>query len=525
MKKIELLVIGGGPAGMQTAIEASKYGVSVMLIDKYDKLGGQLFKQIHRFFGSKRHYAGYRGYEISEKLAHEIEKQNIDVSLNTIAYWIYNKEIGVEINHRYTNLIKAKKIVLATGAYENPLAFQGWTLPGVMSAGAAQTMVNFYRVSVGKKVLVVGSGNVGLISAYSLLQSGANVTAILEAQTHIGGYHVHAYKLRRVGIPIYTSYTIKEAIGKDRVEKTIIHKLDENLLPIPGTEKELEVDTICIAIGLSPLAKLAWMAGCRFKYIPSLGGYIPLHNEYMETTLPGIYIAGDISGIEEASTAMEEGKLTGLSVAKSLGYISHQEAENEREVIEASLLSLRSNNFSKFKKNSLKMMSGDGSGLKICGIPSEEELDSCPGIPKLNKIKNKRVAIIECFEKIPCNLCEDICPTNAIKIGEPITNLPYIDPEKCIGCGFCVPKCPGLVIFLLDTSHPQFDILSLPYEFLPLPNVGDEVLATNRSGKEVSEAKVVEVSDYPLNDGTKIITIKVPKGLGMTVRSFLKKGV
>jgi thioredoxin reductase len=244
--------------------------------------------------------------------------------LNSVAWGVFEgNNLALNVNNR-SELLHFKRLILALGATENALTFPGWTLPGVMGAGAAQTLVNVQRVLPGKKVLMVGAGNVGLIVTYQLLQAGAEVVAIVEGLPRIGGYGVHASKVRRAGVPILTGHTILSANGEESVESATIAKLDDKWKPIPGTEQVLDVDTVCLAVGLTPMAELAWMAGCDFTYVPSLGGHMPLHDENMETTVPGIYVAGDIAGIEEASTAMEEGRLAGLAAAESLGYISEQ---------------------------------------------------------------------------------------------------------------------------------------------------------------------------------------------------------
>jgi thioredoxin reductase len=176
---------------------------------------------------------------------------------------------------------------------------------------------------------MVGAGNVGLIVSYQLLQAGAEVVAVIEGLPRIGGYGVHASKIRRAGVPILASHTILHADGVDCVSSATIARVDEEWRPIPGTEQTLEVDTVCLAVGLSPMSELAWMAGCQFTYVPSLGGHIPLHDENMETTVPGIYVAGDIAGVEEASTAMEEGRVAGLAAAEALGYVSEEIGQRE----------------------------------------------------------------------------------------------------------------------------------------------------------------------------------------------------
>ncbi|MBC7234096.1 MAG: FAD-dependent oxidoreductase [Chloroflexi bacterium] len=356
MRETEFAIVGAGPAGLSAAIEAARAGVQVTLIDENDKPGGQLFKQIHKFFGSKEHYAGVRGIDIGVQLLHEVETCGVEVMLNAVVWGIFaDHTLGIIHDHKNLHL-KAKKILLATGASENALAFPGWTLPGVMGAGAIQTLVNIHRVLPGRRVLMVGSGNVGLIVSYQLLQAGAEVVAVLEAMPKIGGYGVHASKLRRHGVPILTSTTIKEARGKGKVEEAITIGLDEHWREIPGTEKAYQVDVICLALGLTPLSELAWMAGCQFDYIPQLGGHIPVHDANMETTVNGIYVAGDVSGIEEASTAMEEGKLAGIAVAEALGYLSAAEAACKKEVVLRRLDELRSGPFGGVRKQAKEQL-------------------------------------------------------------------------------------------------------------------------------------------------------------------------
>ena len=345
MRGTEFAIVGAGPAGLSAAIEAARAGVQVMLIDENEKPGGQLFKQIHKFFGSKEHYAGIRGIDIGAQLLSEVEACGVEVMLDSVVWGGFaDHTLGI-IRDQKNLQLKAKKILLATGAAENALAFPGWTLPGVMGAGAIQTLVNVQRVLPGRRVLMVGSGNVGLIVSYQLLQAGAEVVAVLEAVPKVGGYGVHASKLRRHGVPILTSTTIKEARGKERVEKAISIGLDHDWREIPGTEREYEADVICLALGLTPLSELAWMAGCQFEYIPQLGGHVPVHDSNMETTVRGIYVAGDVSGIEEASTAMEEGKLAGIAVAEALGYLSAEEAASRKGAVLRRLDELRSGPF------------------------------------------------------------------------------------------------------------------------------------------------------------------------------------
>lgn len=345
MRKVEFAVVGGGPAGLSAAIAAAKSGVEAVVLDENERPGGQLFKQIHKFFGSREHGAGTRGMDIGRQLLEDAEKFKVEVWSNAVVWGIFGgPQLGINYQQKVSKL-EAKKVLLATGAYENSLAFAGWTLPGVMGAGAAQTMINIHRVLPGRRVLMVGAGNVGLIIAYQILQAGAQVLAVVEALPYIGGYGVHASKLRKCGVPILTNHTIKEAVGEDRVERAVVAEVDSNLKIKAGTEKSLDVDTIHLAVGLTPMAELAWLAGCQFSHIPELGGQVPLHDEDMLTTVDGIYVAGDLTGIEEAHTATEEGKLAGIAVSESLGYLGNQEALLLKQEVRADLKALRKGPF------------------------------------------------------------------------------------------------------------------------------------------------------------------------------------
>lgn len=344
-------VVGAGPAGLSAALEIAKAGGKVMVFDENDRPGGQLFKQIHKFFGSSHHGAGVRGFRLGEQLLSECIANGVEIFLDTVVYGLFpDNRLGI-VREDICHTVNADKILVAAGATERSLAFPGWTLPGVMGAGAAQTMININRVLPGKKFLMVGSGNVGLIVSYQILQAGGEVAGIIEARPNIGGYEVHVGKIQRKGVPIFTSYTVKEARGNGQVEEGVIIRVGPGFEPIEGTEISLSVDTICLAVGLNPSVELLKMGDCKLEYIPPLGGFVPLHNENMETTVPGIYVAGDVSGIEEASTAMEEGRLAGVSMAYSLGLISHDMEEKAKSEINRRICALRSGPHGKLRRD------------------------------------------------------------------------------------------------------------------------------------------------------------------------------
>ena len=523
MKRYELIVIGAGPAGLSAAIEGAKAGMKVIVFDENARPGGQLFKQIHKFFGSKEHKAKIRGFRIGQELLEEAEKLGVEVCLNAIVMGIFDcMEITVmkdgEVHH-----YKGDNIIVATGARENMVPFKGWTLPGVIGAGAAQTMMNLHGVQPGTKVLMVGSGNVGLVVSFQLMQAGIEVAAIIDAAPRVGGYGVHASKLTRMGVPFYLSHTVVEAEGEDCVTGVKIAEVDEKFQPIKGTEKHFDVDTICMAVGLSPMSQLTRMAGCEMV---DKGGPVPAVDAYNQTSVPGLFAAGDVAGIEEASSAMIGGRIAGAAAAHRLGYLEDGVFEEKVQKLRSSMDQLHQGMFSPQNRGRTDLK-GTDEGIPLSqsllkkGFISDEEIEKFPGVTHAKGIH----PVIECTQNIPCNPCQDACKFGCIMVGNQITRLPAIDPQKkCTGCGMCVASCSGQAIFLVNEEYaPGYASVTLPYEFLPLPAKGDHGKALGRDGSVLCDAEVLETRTAPIMDGTVLLTMKVPADLSMKARFFKRE--
>ncbi|MDC7291205.1 FAD-dependent oxidoreductase [Blautia schinkii] len=522
MKRYDLIVVGAGPSGLSAAIEAAKCGMEVIVFDENKKPGGQLFKQIHKFFGSKEHKAKIRGFRIGQDLLREADSLGVHVQLDATVMGMYmDKEITVRIGDGIQHY-KGDSIIIATGASENMVTFPGWTLPGVIGAGAAQTMMNLHGIKPGNRVLMLGTGNVGLVVSYQLLQAGCQVAALVDAAPRIGGYGVHASKVSRCGVPFYLSHTIVKAEGNDCVTGVTIAQVDEQFKFIPGTEKHFDVDTICIAVGLSPMSQLLKMAGCKMEDNPRKGGQVPLCDKYGETSLKGVFVAGDVSGIEEASSAMIEGRISGIAAACSLGYITGSRLEEKYQEHHKALNGLRQGMFA--PENRGKILKKTEEGIDISesllqkGYLTADEIEKYPGVTHQKGIH----PVMECSQNIPCNPCQDACPKKCIKIGENITSLPAIDEKaQCVGCGMCVAACSGQAIFLVDEDIGDgFASVTLPYEFLPLPQKGDMGTALDRSGRPCCQAEVLNIKSLPAFDHTNLLTIKVPAEMAMNARFF-----
>jgi len=258
-----------------------------------------------------------RGVDIARELEEQANSSGVEFSIRSSVLSLTRRQNGrfvVDFNRddRLT-VVETPAVIVATGASERMIPFPNNDLPGVYGAGAVQTLVNIYGVRPGSRVLMVGAGNVGLIVSYQLLQADISVAAVVEFMPRIGGYQVHASKLRRCGVPIYTSHSILMAVGSDRVEGAVIAPLGEEGATLEAKARELDVDTICLAVGLSPCAEVLRAAEVPCRMIPELGGFVPLHAPFMATLVDGLYVAGDAAGIGEASTAMVEGKIAAMS--------------------------------------------------------------------------------------------------------------------------------------------------------------------------------------------------------------------
>lgn len=518
-ERCDLIVVGAGPAGLSAAIEAARAGLHPVVFDENARPGGQLFKQIHKFFGSKEHKARVRGFRIGEELLAEAEALGVRVVLNATVIGLYpEKEINVRIGDRVEHY-KGDAVLVATGASENMVMFPGWTLPGVIGAGAAQTMMNLHHIKPGNRVLMLGTGNVGLVVSFQLLQAGCEVVALVDAAPRIGGYGVHAAKVARTGVPFYLSHTIKAVEGNGQVEGVTIAQVDSHFQFIPGTEKHFDVDTVCVAVGLSPMSQLLSQAGCRMLDRP--GGFVPECDETGATSVDGIYVAGDVSGIEEASSAMIEGRMAGITIAGYLGYLTDEQRDTQVRQQEQALLALRKGMFAPENRGKLVERTDEGIPVSMSllehGYVAEDEIGRFPGVTKRSGIH----PVIECTQNIPCNPCQMACVKGCISIGDNITSLPIATDRQCIGCGMCVASCSGQAIFLVNEDVGDgMGTVTMPYEFLPLPAEGEEGAALGRDGREVCRATVVNVRTSKAFDHTSLLTIRVPSDMVMKARFY-----
>ncbi len=461
---VSVLVIGGGPAGLAAAIELGRRGVKTLLLDDKDRLGGKLVLQTHKFFGSvEDSHAGTRGFEIGRLLAAEIERcPAVEVRLQTTAVAVFaDGRVGAVERGRYV-LIRPRHLLVASGARERMLSFPGNTLPGVYGAGAFQTLVNRDLVRCASRVLIVGGGNVGLIAGYHALQAGIEVAALVEALPEVGGYRVHADKLKRLGVPILTRHTIVCAHGEEHVTAATIAEVDERFRIRPSTARTLEVDTVLVAVGLSEVNEFALKA--------------------KQFGIP-VVCAGDAQEIAEASAALFSGKIAGLRIARALGADAGEIPRDWERKLEI-----------------LKSRPGPVTGSRPGAFPA-----------------GAVYPVFHCFQEIPCNPCTAVCPQKGIRTeNDTITGLPYFVPgTECSGCASCVAVCPGLAVTLVDARRDaERPLVVLPYEIRrEKVEVGSLVSVTDAEGAILGRFPVVKVKARKKHPGTLLVSVRLERAL------------
>jgi NADPH-dependent 2,4-dienoyl-CoA reductase/sulfur reductase-like enzyme/Fe-S-cluster-containing hydrogenase component 2 len=469
--RTEVLIIGGGPAGINAAIELGTLGIETLLVDDKNELGGKLTLQTHPFFGSREDcYAGIRGIDIAHIMTSELEKlDSVKVIAGATAVGAFQDgKVGMYRHDGYF-FVEPRITLVACGARERGLAFPGCDLPGVYGAGAFQTLLNRDLIMPTERLFIVGGGNVGLIAGYHAIQAGIKVVGLVEALEKCGGYKVHADKLTRLGVPIFTSHTVVSAEGDGKLERITTAEIDENFKPIEGTARTWEVDTLLVAVGLNPIDEL----------------YYKLTEFGMEC-----YTCGDAAEIAEASAAIFSGKITGREIAQKLGHdVEIPDDWGPKQEV------LRSK-----------------PGAVVDWEPAEEEMKAYP--------------VIRCVEEIPCNPCVDSCSKCSIVIpGDPIMGLPEFSGE-CTGCLKCVAACPALAITLVRPGAGEGEdtsVVVVPYE-LPSEHLdkGTEVITVDFDGNTVGKGNVVRVTKAPGDDKRMLVALEVPSAEAVHISALLE---
>jgi D-hydroxyproline dehydrogenase subunit alpha len=338
----DVAVVGAGPAGLAAAVALAESGLSVTLIDEQAVAGGQYLTR--RTMPARRAGSAERqGYVLRQRVA----QLPVAWTPETLVWHIDRDRTLHLYRGRRTGLLQAQAVVLACGAREQSVPFPGWTLPGVMTVGAAQLLAKRHDRLPGKRVLLAGSGPLLLAAASELVHLGAQVVAVLEASDpsrwlrhstaawgqwdRFGEGLRYLRTLQRRRIPYRFGRAVTAAHGDRRLQSVDIARLSSGGSPIAESTERLEVDTLCISFGLVPNIELAQLAGADLTFDPALGGWTPRLNRLFQTTVPGIFVAGEMAAVAGASLAILTGRLAGLCAAAYVGRLSESRLERELE--------------------------------------------------------------------------------------------------------------------------------------------------------------------------------------------------
>lgn len=470
--RTSVAIIGAGPAGLACREELNKHDIDNIVIDNNDKIGGQFLMQTHQFFffEKEKKFGGMRGFDIAKTLAGD---DHSGIFLNaTVWDLLEGKRIAVKnLENEEIYYVDADFLVVATGAVPFMPTFENDDLPGVYTAAVVQKMMNSEFTLLGKNILTVGAGNIGYLTSYQLMQAGANVKAIIEAQPFEGGFPVQANRVRRLGIPVLTSQILLKAIpNADRTGITGAVVADcKNFEAVPGTEKVISgIDAINICTGLVPDDQLLIKG-----------------NEIFGRQCFG---AGDAIRIGEGTSAVVRGKQVAFEILQELG---------------------EKYDYNEYLAISKEYIDSQQHPVRVIQEPYK---------PTTERMSGKPFVQIDCLYGFACNPCEFACSHGAITKTSTST-VPQIDFEKCIGCMDCVYQCPGLAIF---GYAPNKDWLFLPVEYRVQENA--EVYLVDNYGNKLGTGIVEKVLMKP--NKTNIARVKSMDIHGealLGVRGFIAK--
>ncbi len=392
MESRQLVVVGAGISGTAAAIEAAKAGVQVTLIDENPVPTSLAGLNIPLFYGQRFTDAPHNEAEIvrttrsANEALTEAEEAGVDIQLGTCVWGAFRNsensrgldgpQIGLS-DYERSWMLKFERLIVATGARDLSIGFRGWELAGTMGANGAYSLMDRYKALSSERVVVLGSGDLGLNTAIMAMDSGVEIAAVVDVSPTVQGDVALAAALQDRGVGVYTSHTISEAKGKDcEIQCVELVKIDDNAEPIAGTEKLISTDTVCLAIGLVPNVELLSLLGCELAFRSELGGHLPIHDEWMRTSVDNVFVAGDAAGFHDGMVldreiARDQGRLAGIAAAESLGAIDEAAADARRLEIRPSTVAAMPKEVHKLWNRWLSS-SGNAGGQEIFACSCEE---------------------------------------------------------------------------------------------------------------------------------------------------------
>lgn len=318
MKNYDIVIIGGGPAGLAAAVSAKRNGIdSILILERDKELGGILNQCIHNGFGLHMFREELTGPEYAQRFIDQVNALEIEYCLNTMVMDISHEKVITAMNRTDGLLeIRAKAVILAMGCRERSrgaLNIPGYRPAGIYSAGTAQRLVNMEGLMPGREIVILGSGDIGLIMARRMTLEGAKVKVVAELMPYSGGLKRNIVQcLDDYGIPLKLSHTVVDINGKERIESVTLAEVDATGKPVPGTEEEYSCDTLLLSVGLIPENELSGGMGVQLNNVTSG----PDVNESLETNIEGVFACGNVLHVHDlVDFVSEEAKTAGKNAA------------------------------------------------------------------------------------------------------------------------------------------------------------------------------------------------------------------
>jgi thioredoxin reductase len=446
-RKFDTIVVGMGPAGMSAATRLASQGANIAVVDENKNPGGQIYRQPSSDFTITN--SGFLGikFKTGRKLIEKFNavKDKINVFSDAYIWGIFDGDKLALIQGEEISLLTYDKLLLTEGAMERSIPFPGWTLPGIMTLGGLQKLVVHQRLLPGRRFMLAGCSPLLLPVAASLVEAGAEIVALCDATRPIDHVKLLPKLMRQKGlarealsylfpvlkssIPTLRPYTVVSASGDTRVEEVTVAKLDDDWKPLPGSEKQFQVDVVGLSYGFLPLARLVRLCGCNHVYDSVQKYWKPDTDSFMRTNRPDIYIAGDSAGIGGADMAVVQGQIAAAHIAAELGKLSANELDDrmeklsrERDRIE-NYISVLNKIFSP-RSGLYTIMDEETIVCRCESITAGEILAGLDffGYRNINEIKRTRAGMGLCQAKT----CESIVAQLMIHKGIPVEEVGYL---------------------------------------------------------------------------------------------------